>query len=173
MTHLVEAAQKVNNHVSLPRELISGEPFHILSLFIFLSSSHPTRRVVPSINTPYVLPRTMFWLLVVNHIRLIAASLLSVLPHLCSCEFFLGLWEISLRSPTLCSMVSVQLRRIVWISPCLWFCYRSEIESKSFAVLVPLPSSFGHNQPLSSIKLVIPVVLQQFIICSWTYCHED
>jgi hypothetical protein len=52
MTDLVEAAQNVNSHVSPPRELISGEPFHMLSLFISISNSHPTRTVVPSINTP-------------------------------------------------------------------------------------------------------------------------
>jgi hypothetical protein len=52
MKDLVEAAQKVNSHASPPRELISGEPFHMLSLFISISNSHPTRRVVPSINTP-------------------------------------------------------------------------------------------------------------------------
>jgi hypothetical protein len=45
----------VNSHASPPRELISGEPFHMLSLFISISNSHPTRRVVPSLNTPYVL----------------------------------------------------------------------------------------------------------------------
>jgi hypothetical protein len=52
MTDLLEAAQKVDSHASPPRELISGEPFHMLSLFISISNSHPTRRVVPSINTP-------------------------------------------------------------------------------------------------------------------------
>jgi hypothetical protein len=81
--------------------------------------------------------------------------------------------EISLRSPTSCSTVSVWLRRIVWISPGLWFCDRSEIELKSFAVSVPLSPSFGHNQPLSGIKLVIPAILQKFILCSRTYCRED
>jgi hypothetical protein len=55
MTDLVEAAQKVNSHASAPRELISGEPFHMLSLFISVSNSQPSKRVVPSINTPYVL----------------------------------------------------------------------------------------------------------------------
>jgi hypothetical protein len=48
----VEAARKVNSHTSPPRELISGEPFHMLGLFISISNSHPSRRVVPNINTP-------------------------------------------------------------------------------------------------------------------------
>jgi hypothetical protein len=55
MTDLVEAAQKVNSHASPPREMFSREPFDMLSLFISISNSHPSRRVVPSINTPYIL----------------------------------------------------------------------------------------------------------------------
>jgi hypothetical protein len=51
MTDLVQAAQKVSNHTSQLRELISGEPFHILNVFISILSSQPTWRVVPTINT--------------------------------------------------------------------------------------------------------------------------
>jgi hypothetical protein len=58
MTDLVEAAKKVNNYVSPVRELISEEPFHMLILFISILNSHPSWRVVPSINTPYVLLKT-------------------------------------------------------------------------------------------------------------------
>jgi hypothetical protein len=58
MKDLVEVVQKVNSHA---RELISEEPFHLLSLFIYILNSHPSRRVVTSINTPSVLRKTKFW----------------------------------------------------------------------------------------------------------------
>jgi hypothetical protein len=57
--------KKVNSHASPPRELVSEESFHILSLFISISNSQPTWRVVPSINTPYVPLRTKF-LIIMN-----------------------------------------------------------------------------------------------------------
>jgi hypothetical protein len=60
MIDLVEAAQNVNSHASSVQELISKEPFQILSLFISISDSQPIRRAVPSINTRYVLPMTQF-----------------------------------------------------------------------------------------------------------------
>jgi hypothetical protein len=94
MADLVEAAQNVNSHASPPRELISGEPFHMFSLFISISNSHPTRRVVHSINTP---------LCTTKKYGFPAAELLSGLHTLvlpCSswtCE------EISLGYPTSCS----------------------------------------------------------------------
>jgi hypothetical protein len=52
MPDLAEAAHKVNSHASPSQELISGEPFHMLSLFISISNLQPYRRIVPSINTP-------------------------------------------------------------------------------------------------------------------------
>jgi hypothetical protein len=95
MADLVQTAQNVNSHVSPPRELISGEPFQMFSLFISISNSHPTRRVVHSINTPpYVL---------LKKYGFPAAELLSGLHTLvlpCSswtCE------EIPLGYPTSCS----------------------------------------------------------------------
>jgi hypothetical protein len=60
MTDLVEAAQKTNSHARPLQELISGKPFHMLSVIISILNSHPTKRVAPSINIPYVPLRTQF-----------------------------------------------------------------------------------------------------------------
>ena len=67
----------------------------------------------------------------INRYGIPADFLMSVL-HLCSCEFFSDLWGRSLWGPLLRALrLLVRLRRFVWISPGLWFCDRSEIESKS------------------------------------------
>ena len=75
--------------------------------------------------------------------------------------------------PTSCSMASVRLCRIVWISSGLWFCGRSFGDRvEVFAVSVPLSQSLGRIQPLSGIKLVIRCS-QQVILILLIYCRED
>ena len=62
----------------------------------------------------------------------IPADLLMSVLHLYSCKFFSDLWGRSLWGTLFCALrFPVRLRRFVWISPGLWFCDRSEIESKS------------------------------------------
>ena len=62
----------------------------------------------------------------------IPADLLMSDLHLCSCESCLDLWGRSLWGPLFRAIrFPVWLRNFVWISPGLWFCDRSEIESKS------------------------------------------
>ena len=75
-----------------------------------------------------------------------------------------------LGSPTSCSMASVWQRRIVWISSGLWFCGRSEIESKSsrFRCLSP--------RRLVASNLCLKLVTrcsQQVILVLLIYCRED
>ena len=92
----------------------------------------------------------------------IPADLLMSVLHLCSCEFFSDLWEKSLWGPLLrAQRLPVWLCRFVWISPGLWFCNLSEIESKSsrFRCLSPrrlVASNLGRYKaiyPLFAAKL--------------------
>jgi hypothetical protein len=54
------------------------------------------------------------------------------LAHPCSSLFFEDSWRRSLWGPLVRALrLPVRLHRIVWISPGLWFCGRSVIESKS------------------------------------------
>jgi len=82
--------------------------------------------------------------------------------HLCSCESCLDLWGRSLWGPLFHALwFPVWLRHFVWISPGLWFCDRSEIESKSsrFRCLSPrrlVASNLGRYKaiyPLFTAKL--------------------
>ena len=77
----------------------------------------------------------------------IPANLLMRVLHLCSCEFFLDLWRRSLWDPLFRALrFPVWLRRFVWISPGLWFCDRSEIESKSSRFrCLSLPVAWSHQ----------------------------
>ena len=92
----------------------------------------------------------------------IPADLLMSVLHLCSCEFFLDLWGRSLWDPLLrAQWLLVRLHHFVWISLGLWFCDRSEIESKSsrFRCLSPrrlVASNLGRYKaiyPLFAAKL--------------------
>ena len=92
----------------------------------------------------------------------IPADLLMSVLYLCSCEFFSDLWGRSLWGPLLhAQRLLVWLCRFVWISPGLWFCDRSEIESKSsrFRCLSPrrlVASNLGRYKaiyPLFAAKL--------------------
>jgi hypothetical protein len=83
MTDLVGGAQKTNRHARPLQELISEEPFHMVSLFIFISNSHPIRRVVRSINIPYVYQKLIFHFDEIGNLYgLFAIELLSVLTLL-------------------------------------------------------------------------------------------
>jgi len=105
--------------------------------------------------------KRIFWSFLINRYGIPADLLTSVL-HLCSCEFFSDLWGRSLWGPLLrAQWLLVWLRRFVWISPGLWFCDRSEIESKSsrFRCLPPrrlIASNLGRYKaiyPLFAAKL--------------------
>jgi hypothetical protein len=94
----------------------------------------------------------------------VAAELLECLTPLCSCEFFLDLWGRSLWGPLVRTLwFPVRLHCNVWISPGLWFCGHSEIESKSsrFRCLSPrrlVASNLGRY------KASYPLFLQQVIL---------
>ena len=79
-----------------------------------------------------------------------------------------GVWQNPLGSPTSCSTASVWLRRIVWISSGLWFCGRSEIESKSswFRCLSP-------RRLVASNLCLVTRYSQQVILVPLIYCRED
>jgi hypothetical protein len=148
MTDLVEVALKTNRHARPLQELISGKPFHMLSVIISILNSHPTKRVAPSINIPYVPLRTQF---LDNH-ELIASYgmsqpiLLKVLHTFVlassswACErSFLGTLLCALRLPfdctVLCGLVPTYGSAIA---------RRSSRSLCGFGALSP---SFGHNQP--------------------------
>ena len=61
-------------------------------------SSYLSRRIVPSINIPYVYSEKKTFDHLINRYGIPADLLMSVL-HLCSCEFFSDLWERSLWGP--------------------------------------------------------------------------
>jgi hypothetical protein len=173
MTDLVEAAQKVNNHTSPPRELISGEPFHMLSLFNSISNSHPTERVVPSINTLLcTTKKTKFWLLRIdNHIWFSCSRAAECLAHPCSSLFFLDLWRVPSGSPyfvlygfqlycyVLCGLVPACGPVVVW---------RSIRSLRGFGNFSP---TLGRIQPLLGIKH-LPAACSN-LSCYETYCRED
>jgi len=105
----------------------------------------------------------------------IPADLLMSVLHLCSCEFFLNLWRRSLWGPQLRALrLPVRLCHFVWISSGLWFCDRSEIESKSswFRCLSSrrlVASNLGRYKviyPLSAAKLSLILNLM-----SWRSGH--
>ena len=113
----------------------------------------------------------------------IPANLLMRVLHLCSCEFFLDLWRRSLWDPLFCALrFPVWLRRFVWISPGLWFCDHSEIESKSsrFRCLSPrhlVASNLGRYKaiyPLFAAKLSLFLNLLSWRLghpCARIYRH--
>ena len=95
--------------------------------------------------------------------------------HLCSCEFFSDLWERSLWGPILrAQRLPVRLHCFVWISPGLWFCDRSEIESKSsrFRCLSPRRLVASNIGRYKAIYLLFAAKLSLFLnLLSWRSCH--
>ena len=93
-------------------------------------SSYLSRRIVPSINIPYVYSEKNFWSF--DKPIWYCSHATECLTHLCSCEFFLDLWGRSLCGPLIRALrLPVRLHSFVWISPSLSFCDHLEIESKS------------------------------------------
>ena len=133
-------------------------------------SSYLPRRVVPSIISSMCTQKRTFDHLI-NRYGIPADLLMSVL-HLCSCEFFLDLWGRSLWGPLFRALwFPVWLRYFVWISPGLWFCDRSKIESKSsrFRCLSPrrlVASNLGRY------KAIYPLFVAKLSLFL-NYCCED
>jgi hypothetical protein len=143
---------------------------------------YPSRRVVPNINTPYVLWKNLW-----NIDELIAYMVLQprcwvpCTPVIVPCS--LGLVKRSLWGPLLCALrlpvrlhhfvwfsvvicalqLPVRLRRFVWYYTRLWFCGRSEIESMSSRFWCLSPRHLVATTPLSGIKLLTRC-LQQIIL---------
>jgi hypothetical protein len=97
-------------------------------LLRFTLTLYPTRRVVPSINTPYVPLRTQFY----YYELLTTYSWLHWVP--CTSLFFpvlRGLVKRSMWGPLIHALrLPIRLHQFVSISLGLWFCSHSVIESK-------------------------------------------
>jgi hypothetical protein len=103
--------------------------------------------------TPLVLPCSL---------RLVKRSLWGLL--LCTLRLPVRLCRFMWFSPVICALrLSVLLHHFVWYYTQLWFCGRSEIESKSFRFQCHSPRHVVATTPLSGIKLLTRC-LQQIIL---------
>jgi hypothetical protein len=143
-------------------------PFH-LPLFSWENTdiSHLARRGVPSINKQCnQATRRHSW---IKKFTLWCSSQeLSDLLPIVLASFFLGLWEISLRSPNSCSRLSGLLCGLVPVCGSA-IVRRSSRDRHGFGVSLPVAWS---HPTLAGIKLVIPAIFFQLSFVR-TYCRED
>ena len=128
MTHLVQTGQELNSRAKTLGNSISWMSVHILYLFIYISCSYLSRRVVPSINIP-LLPSK--WRLLIIKIQNLLFSCVLTKPERDLYPFalvfsFAEITEAAASSaPNPCSWsIDSRLRRLVlwecgWANP--WF----------------------------------------------------
>jgi hypothetical protein len=155
------------------RECFNQLAFHLPTwLLQFTPIPHPSRRVVPSIYTPYVPQRTQFWLLRIdNHIWFSYSRAAECLAHPSSSLFFLDLW----RDP-----YGFRYFVLYWFQLCCTVLCGSVPACGSAVVLRSSRSlhgssdfspTLGRIQPLSGIKH-LPTACSN-LSCYETYCRED
>lgn len=130
--------------------------------FTLISNSY--RRVVPSINMPYALLKIQVEIWYTYNLIWFCSHVVECLVHPCSSLLIVDLWR-DLSRILYSVLCGFQFSYIVLcgITPGLWFCSCSEIDSKSSRLwCLSLCIAWSHPT-LACIKLLTRLVLQLFV----------